>query len=244
MNSSPILASRARLSSIRALPGLQLSSRLSFFGLLAVPAFLRPGLTHNSSCIQDSLGRRRQKRRTVEGIKSRSWQARAAAPREKQLTKREEATEEKGRDKVRNLKARLVVRGDQGRLIALKRGYDGIVNYHDTEAPTASREAQSIFYTIAASRKWHLRSMDVPRAFLQGEKGKMRKIHIIPPKEARSTPGKVWKPLLPIYGFDDAPRHFYLSIKEELEKMGGEAHPLDPCFFVFRQMAKKEQFCP
>ena len=40
-------------SSIRALPGLQRSSRLSFFGLLAVPAFLRPGLTHNSSCIQD-----------------------------------------------------------------------------------------------------------------------------------------------------------------------------------------------
>ncbi len=40
---------------IRALPGLQRSSRLSFFGLLAVPAFLRPGLTHNSSCIQDSL---------------------------------------------------------------------------------------------------------------------------------------------------------------------------------------------
>ena len=43
---------------------------------------LHPGL---------SLGRR-QKRRTVEGIKSRSCQARAAAPRGKQVTKRDEAT--------------------------------------------------------------------------------------------------------------------------------------------------------
>ena len=56
------------IARIRALPGLQRSSRLSFSGLLAVPAFLRPGLTHNSSCIQDSLWDA-EKRRTVEGIK-------------------------------------------------------------------------------------------------------------------------------------------------------------------------------
>lgn len=35
-------------------------------------------------------------------------------------------------------------------------------------------------------------------------------------------------------GFDDAPRHFYISSCEEIRKKGTEPHPLDPAYLIFR----------
>ena len=135
-----------------------------------------------------------------------------------------------------NLKARLCVRGDQERKIAIQEGESSIKSYHHTDSPTSGREAQAIFYTMAAIKIWEIYSADIPAAFFQGSKGmKMRDVQINPPKEAGLGPDKVWKPLMPVYGFDDAPRHFYVSLCAEIKKRGGVPHPLDPAYFVFRK---------
>lgn len=89
---------------------------------------------------------------------------------------------------------------------------------------------------MAASKRWDIYSADIPEAFFQGSKNmKMRDVQTNPPKEAGLGRNKVWKPLIPVYGFDDAPRNFYVSLCEETKKRGGEPHPLDPAYFVFRK---------
>jgi hypothetical protein len=135
-----------------------------------------------------------------------------------------------------NLKARLCVRGDQERSIAIHEGETSIKSYHDTDSPTSGREAQALYYVISASKKWKTYSADIPAAFFQGSKSmKMRDVQVNPPLGAGIGRDKVWRPLMPIYGFDDAPRHFYVSLCEEIRKRGGEPHPLDPAYFVFRK---------
>ena len=70
--------------------------------------------------------------------------------------------------------------------------------------------------------------------FSRFKRDECARVQINAPKEAKLKPGKVWKPLVPIYGFYDAPRNFYMSLLAEIKKRGGGPHPLDPAYFVCR----------
>ena len=56
--------------------------------------------------------------------------------------------------------------------------------------------------------------MDIRAAFLQANKLD-REVFMKPPEDVRKE-GKIWKPLKPLYGLDDASRKFWLKVKETL----------------------------
>ena len=94
------------------------------------------------------------------------------------------------------------VRGDQERSIHTQEIASSIKSNHDTDSPTSGREAKSMFYIIAASKRWKIYSADIPEAFFQGSKKmKMQIVEMDAPKGAGLKHNLVWKPLMQVYGF-------------------------------------------
>ena len=110
------------------------------------------------------------------------------------------------------------------------RGFEEEQNFR-TDSPTCSREGIRIFFATTAANGWKLHSMDVKGAFLQG-KTIDRKVFLKPPKEANTN--KVWQLVKCAYGLADAPRCWYLRIREELLKLGAHAFKLDNGIFIFK----------
>ena len=72
--------------------------------------------------------------------------------------------------------------------------------------------------------------MDVKGAFLQG-KEMDREVIIRPPKEANTS--KLWKLVKCAYGLADAPRRWYLRMREELINLGAQPSKFDNGIFLF-----------
>ena len=121
----------------------------------------------------------------------------------------------------RVVKSRLVARGfeeKQGSLL--------------TDSATCAKESLKILLTILASKKWQCQSIDIKSAFLQG-KNIERDVYLRPPKEAGVDKNCVWKLNTCIYGLSDASRHWYLSVKDELIKLGVKCSKYDPVVFYW-----------
>ena len=117
-----------------------------------------------------------------------------------------------------SLKARLCARGfeeDQ---------------FFRTDSPTCSREGLRITLAAIASNGWTLRSMDVKTAFLQGNH-MQRTLYLKPPTEAKTK--NLWLLKKCVYGLSDASRQWYLRVKEEMTKLGGQMNKLDHGLFTF-----------
>ena len=115
--------------------------------------------------------------------------------------------------KGENIKARLVARGFQE---------------HEeirVDSPTVGKSVTRIGLTIAASRQWEIKSMDIKSAFLQSD-DLDRDVFLIPPKEAK-TEGKIWKLNKCLYGLNDASRQFFISLSMELKKLGCKQSQMD-----------------
>ena len=93
-------------------------------------------------------------------------------------------------------------------------GFEEEQNYH-TDSPTYSRQGIQIMFTLCASRKWPVSSIDIKTAFLQS-KDLERAVFLRPPKEAQTN--KIWQLQKCVYGLADAPWYCYLKIWEELRK--------------------------
>jgi len=109
------------------------------------------------------------------------------------------------------------------------RGYEEEQDFR-TDSPTCSREGIRLFLATAASHKWKIHSMDVKGAFLQGKKLD-REVLIRPPKEAACS--KLWLLKKCAYGLADAPRRWYLQIRESLIEVGATASHYDNGAFMF-----------
>ena len=121
---------------------------------------------------------------------------------------------------VQFCKARLCVRGFEEE------------QHYRTDSPTCSREGIRLFLATAASRKWKIHSMDVKGAFLQG-KELDREVLIRPPKEAGTS--NLWKLKKCAYGLADAPRRWYLRLREELINSGTSPSKYDNGIFIFKR---------
>ena len=74
-----------------------------------------------------------------------------------------------------------------------------------------------IVLSAIASKQWNLKSIDIKRAFLQGN-AIDRDVLIRPPDEAETD--KLWHLKKCVYGLADAPRKWYLTLKEKLTEFG------------------------
>ena len=100
--------------------------------------------------------------------------------------------------------------GTKARLCA--RGFEEEIEFR-TDSPTCMRESVKGGSCIIAAKRWDLHSIDFKTAFLQGKKIK-RVVCLKPPVESKTK--KLWKLKKTVYGLADAPREWFLCLKEEL----------------------------
>ena len=121
------------------------------------------------------------------------------------------------------IKARIVARGFQERQSV------------PSDSPTVAKTAFRCTLAIAARNQWTIKSTDIKSAFLQGQDID-RDVFLKPPKEANVPPGVIWKLNKSLYGLHDGARQFYLSLKEELLRLGCVMSSVEPSlFFYFKE---------
>ena len=100
------------------------------------------------------------------------------------------------------------------------------------DSPTFGRENLRLILLISNLNGWKINTMDIKSAFLQG-KPIERDVYLKPPKKAHTK--KIWKLNTTVYGLGDAPRAWYLCVKEELLKIGDIKSKYDNAIFYWHQ---------
>ena len=127
---------------------------------------------------------------------------------------------EKTQEGVLKVKARLVAQGFE----------DMERNYVRKDSPTCGRENPRLVLALITLQSWKIHSMDIKLVFLQG-KPIEREVLLKPSKKASTN--KVWTLSTTVYGLCDAPRVWYLSVKEELINTGGVKSRYDDAIFFW-----------
>ena len=122
-------------------------------------------------------------------------------------------------------KARLVVRGFEEEFLM------------QSDSPTVGKGTMRIFLTLASIHNWTVKTTDIKSAFLQGQEIK-RDVYIKPPKEYENAKGVIWKLRHGLYGLKDGARQFYLSVKEEVQRLGCQISKMDPAMFFLYKNGK------
>ena len=117
----------------------------------------------------------------------------------------------------------------RARLVA--RGFEDMSMYRK-DSPTVAKSSMRMIIAVSVSRGWQVKTTDIKSAFLQGKKME-REVFIKPPKEAGKQ-GCLWRLKHCLYGLNDAARHFYQSVVDEVQNLGCEQSTRDPSVFYKR----------
>ena len=98
------------------------------------------------------------------------------------------------------------------------------------DSPTCCKENFRLNLLLAITKNWIINSLDIKSAILQGHPIS-RDIFVKPPKEINTT--NLWKLLVTVYGLCDAPRVWYLKVKEVLEASGAIKSKFDHAIFYW-----------
>jgi hypothetical protein len=122
-------------------------------------------------------------------------------------------------------KARYCARGDMQR--------DGIdFSSFETYAPVVSWSTIRLFLSTVLTEGWHTRQVDYTNAFAQAELHE--EVYVEQPKgfKLQSGTDKVLRLLKSLYGIRQAPRTFFLKLREGLIERGYTQSAIDPCLFL------------
>ena len=134
----------------------------------------------------------------------------------------------KNKTKINIFKATLVARGFE------EMEKDNIRK----DSPTCCKEKFRIVLSIIVSFERNIHSLDdIESAFLQRQSIK-RNVFLKPPPEGDTI--NLWKLLVTVYGLCDAPRAWYLKVKEVLEKAGARKSKFDDAIFYWYHNDKLE----
>ena len=103
------------------------------------------------------------------------------------------------------------------------------------DSPTVGKGAMVL--AIASSMKWMIKTTDIKSAFLQG-KELDRDVYLRPTAESHTPSNMIWKLKHGLYGLKDGAQQFFISVKEELLKLGFKQCTLDPAIFYLHKDGK------
>jgi histone deacetylase 1/2 len=123
-------------------------------------------------------------------------------------------------------KARLVAQGFSQRY-----GID----YADTFSPVVKPTTVRIVLTLAVSRNWTLRQVDIQNAFLHGELHEEVYMHQPPGFVDQTRPNYVCRLQKSLYGLKQAPRAWYSTLSQKVQSLGFVRSRADTSLFIFKR---------
>jgi histone deacetylase 1/2 len=109
------------------------------------------------------------------------------------------------------------------------------IDYEDTFSPVVKHSTIHIILSLAISKGWNLRQLDVQNAFLHGYLKEEVYMQQPPRYEDLTKPGYVCKLDKALYGLKQAPRAWHARLSSKLISLGFQASTADTSLFFLNQ---------
>ena len=121
-----------------------------------------------------------------------------------------------------SISTRWLITNKEGGVIArlVARGFEG-KSFIPKDSPTVhvGKGFMRVFLVVASNKNWKIKTTDVKSAFLEGNELE-QEVFIVSAIESETHEGYIWKLKHGLYGLKDGARQFYVSVKNELLKLG------------------------